>query len=44
MLRLRDGKRALRFAERGLEKARSLGNRDLEGHCLELQEAAKRAG
>ncbi len=44
MLRLRESKKALDFAERGLEKARSLGNRDLEGHCLELQEAARRAG
>ncbi len=42
MLRLKDGTRALQFAERGLELARRTGNRDLEGHCQELQDAAKR--
>ena len=42
MLRLKNGEKALYFAEKGLAKARSLGNRDLEGHCLELQSAAKR--
>lgn len=42
MLRMKNGAKALSFAEKGLAKARSLGNRDLEGHCLELQEAAKR--
>lgn len=43
MLRIKNGAKALYFAEKGLAKARSLGNRDLEGHCLELQEAAKRS-
>ena len=43
MLRLKDGAKAAYFAGKGLELARSIGNRDLEGHCLELQAAAKRA-
>jgi tetratricopeptide (TPR) repeat protein len=43
MLRLRQGAKALAFAERGLEKARSIGNRDLEGHCQELAAAARKA-
>jgi tetratricopeptide (TPR) repeat protein len=43
MLRLKNGAKALYFAEKGLAKAREQGNRDLEGHCLELQSAAKRA-
>ena len=43
MLRLKDGPRAAAFAERGLTKGRETGNRDLEGHCRELLEAAKRA-
>jgi tetratricopeptide (TPR) repeat protein len=42
MLRLRNGEKAMYFAEKGLEKARATGNRDLEGHCLELQAAAKK--
>jgi len=42
MLSAKRGADALRFAEAGLAKARSLGNRDLEGACLELSEAAKR--
>jgi tetratricopeptide (TPR) repeat protein len=42
MLRLRNGEKAAYFAEKGLERARATGNRDLEGHCLELQAAAKR--
>jgi tetratricopeptide (TPR) repeat protein len=42
MLRLKNGPKALYFAEKGLAKARETGNRDLEGHCLELQSAAKR--
>ena len=42
MLGARNSALALRFAERGLEKARSTNNRDLEGACLELSEAAKR--
>jgi tetratricopeptide (TPR) repeat protein len=43
MLRLKNGAKALYFAEKGLAKARETGNRDLEGHCLELQAAAKRS-
>ena len=43
MLRLKDGPRALRFAEAGLETARRTNNRDLEGHCQELLEAARKA-
>jgi tetratricopeptide (TPR) repeat protein len=43
MLRLRNGPKALAFAEQGLAKARATGNRDLEGHCRELVEAARRA-
>jgi tetratricopeptide (TPR) repeat protein len=43
MLRLKNGSKAAYFAEKGLEKARATGNRDLEGHCLELQAAAKKA-
>ena len=42
MLSAKRGDDALRFAEAGLAKARSTGNRDLEGACLELSEAAKR--
>lgn len=44
MLRMNSGAKALHFAEKGLAKARATGNRDLEGHCLELQDAAKRTG
>ena len=43
MLRLKQGAKALSFADRGLEKARATGNRDLEGHCQELAAAARRA-
>jgi tetratricopeptide (TPR) repeat protein len=43
MLRLKSGAKALMFAEKGLAKARETKNRDLEGHCLELQAAAKKA-
>ncbi|MCS6865032.1 MAG: tetratricopeptide repeat protein [Gemmataceae bacterium] len=43
MLRLKDGAKALRFAEAGLAAASRTGNRDLEGHCRELVEAAKKA-
>ncbi|MBX9584483.1 MAG: hypothetical protein K2X87_29635, partial [Gemmataceae bacterium] len=43
MLRLRNGPKALAFAEQGLAQARRSGNRDLEGHCQELAAAAKRA-
>lgn len=42
MLGVRRGDKAAHFAEKGLAKARSLGNRDLEAACLELAEAAKR--
>lgn len=43
MLRLKNGARALDFAERGLAKARATGNRDLEGYCQELVAAARKA-
>jgi tetratricopeptide (TPR) repeat protein len=43
MLRLRNGAKALYFAERGLAKARETNNRDLAGHCEELIGAAKKA-
>ncbi len=43
MLRLKAADKALHFAEAGLEAAGRTGNRDLEGHCHELVEAAKRA-
>ncbi len=42
MLSARQGAKALHFAEPGLAKARSANNRDLEGACLELSEAARR--
>ncbi len=42
MLSARQGAKALHFAEQGLAKARSANNRDLEGACLELSEAARR--
>ncbi len=42
MLSAKRGDDALKFAEAGLAKARHIGNRDLEGACLELSEAAKR--
>jgi tetratricopeptide (TPR) repeat protein len=42
MLSAKQGAKALHFAEQGLAKARSSGNRDLEGACLELSEAARR--
>lgn len=44
MLSAKQGAKAAAFAERGLAKARSSGNRDLEGACLELLDAAKRQG
>lgn len=43
MLRMKNGAKALRFAEAGLETARRTGNRDLEGHCEELVAAARKA-
>ena len=42
MLRLKNGPKALGFAERGLEAARRTNNRDVEGHCRELAAAAKK--
>lgn len=42
MLGAKRGADAIKFAEAGLAKARSLGNRDLEGACLELADAARR--
>jgi tetratricopeptide (TPR) repeat protein len=44
MLSLKQGARALRFAEDGLSKARAQNNRDLEQHFLELAAAAKKQG
>jgi tetratricopeptide (TPR) repeat protein len=43
MLRLRNGRKALYFAERGLAKAKEQNDRDLEGHCQELMVAARKA-
>jgi hypothetical protein len=43
MLRLKNGAKALHFAEAGIEAASRTSNRDLEGHCRELAEAAKKA-
>ena len=42
MLGAKQGAKALHFAEQGLAKARASGNRDLEGACRELSEAAAR--
>jgi tetratricopeptide (TPR) repeat protein len=42
MLSLRDGGRALQFAEQGLAKARELNDGESEGHFLELLQAAKK--
>ena len=42
MLSAKQGPRATMFADRGLEKAKATGNRDLEGACKELGEAASR--
>ena len=42
MLVTRQGARALVFAERGIEKARSKNNRDAERHLMELSAAAKK--
>ena len=44
MLSAKQGAKAAGFAGRGLEAARRSGNRDLEGACKELAEAAKRMG
>jgi len=42
MLRLKNGPKAVYFAEKGLSKAKETRNGDLEGHCQELLAAAKR--
>ena len=42
MLSIKDWKGAKLFAEKGLAKGKSLGNRDLQGACSELLEAAKK--
>jgi len=42
MLSAKEGSRALHFSELGLAKARTVQNRDLEGACLELADAARR--
>lgn len=42
MLRVKDKANAAKFADAGLAKAKLLGNRDLEGACMELAAAAKK--
>ncbi len=42
MLTLKQGARALRFAEEGLAQARQKNDRDSEGHLMELAAAAKK--
>jgi tetratricopeptide (TPR) repeat protein len=44
MLSMRQGPRALSFAEKGLVEARKQQNRDAEGHLLELSAAARKLG
>jgi tetratricopeptide (TPR) repeat protein len=44
MLSLRQGPRALRFAEEGVAQARKQNDRDSEGHLMELGAAAKKQG
>jgi predicted Zn-dependent protease len=44
MLGLKQGARALRFAEDGLTEARKQNNRDSEGYFMELVAAAKKQG
>jgi len=44
MLSLREGARAMQFAEGGLAKARELNDRESEGAFLELVEAARKVG
>ena len=44
MLGLKQGQKALHFAEKGLAKARSQNNRDSEHYFLELISAAKKQG
>jgi tetratricopeptide (TPR) repeat protein len=43
MLSAKSGAKARYFAEKGLAKAKSMGNRDLQGACEELLAAAKKA-
>jgi hypothetical protein len=42
MLSAKQGAKALAFAEKGLATAQRTGNRDLEGACRELSDAAKK--
>lgn len=42
MLSAGQGAKALAFAEKGLQKAKLTNNRDLEGACMELSEAARK--
>jgi tetratricopeptide (TPR) repeat protein len=44
MLSLRQGRRALRFAEEGVAQARKQNDRGAEGHLMELAAAAKKQG
>jgi len=44
MLTLRQGQRALRFAEEGVTQARKQNDRDSEGHLMELAAAARKQG
>ncbi len=44
MLSLRQGPRALRFAEEGVAQARKQNDRDSEGHLMELAAAARKQG
>jgi tetratricopeptide (TPR) repeat protein len=44
MLSLRQGKRALQFAEEGVTQARKQNDRDSEGHLMELAAAARKQG
>ncbi len=44
MLSAKQGAKALAFAERGLARAKTLNNRDLDGACRELADAARRMG
>ena len=44
MMSARQGGRALRYAEGGLVEARKQQNRDVEGHLMELADAARRQG
>ncbi len=44
MITLKQGAKAVRFAEEGLVEARNRNDRDSEGHLMELADAAKRMG